>query len=54
MPPLGETEHKMDVQPPRWKDVKELAGCVEASFAPGPNGAPNRVYKSAPDILTFL
>jgi len=53
MPPLGEIAHKMDVRP-RWKDVEEVVRRAKASSAPGPNGVPYRVYKSAPDILKFL
>ena len=51
MPPLGEIAHKMDVRPLRWKEVVRRA---KALSAPGPNGVPYRVYKSAPDILKFL
>ena len=51
MPPLGEIAHKMDVRPPRWKEVEEVVRRTKALSAPGPNGVPYRVYKSAPDIL---
>jgi len=51
MPPLGEIAHKMDVSPPRWKEVEEVVRRAKASSAPGPNGVPYRVSKSAPDIL---
>ena len=54
MPPLGEIAHKMDVRSPRWKEVEEVVRRVKALSAPGPNGVPYRVYKSAPDILKFL
>ena len=54
MPPLGEIAHKMDVRPPRWKEVEEVVRRAKALSAPGPNGVPYRVYKSAPDMLKFL
>ncbi|MDF4372495.1 hypothetical protein P3381_24570, partial [Vibrio parahaemolyticus] len=53
-PPLGGIEHEMDVRPPRWKEVQEVVRRAKASSAPGPNGVPYRVYKSAPDTLKFL
>jgi len=54
MPPLGEIAHKMDVRPPKWKEVEEVVRPAKASLAPEPNGVPYRVYKSASDILKFL
>ncbi|ONI45671.1 hypothetical protein AN642_00195 [Epulopiscium sp. SCG-B10WGA-EpuloA2] len=54
MPPVGKIDHEMDVRPPRWKEVEEVVRRAKASSAPGPNGVPYRVYKSAPDILKFL
>ena len=54
IPPLGEVGHEMDVKPRKWKEVQEVVGCLKASSAPRPNAVSYRVYKSAPDILTFL
>lgn len=54
IPPLGEVEWKMDSNPPRWSEVQEVVKGAKAGSAPGPNGVPYRVYKSAPDVLKFL
>ena len=54
MPPLGEVAHEMGIRPPKWKEVQELVRRANPSSAPGPNGVPYQVYKSAPEILTFL
>ena len=54
MPPLGEIAHKMDVKPLRWKEVEEVVRHAKALSAPGPNGVPYRVNKSASDTLKFL
>ena len=54
MPPIGEIDHQMDIRPPRWKEIEGVVRRAKASSAPGPNGVPYRVYKSAPDILRFL
>uniref|UniRef100_A0A3B1K6T8 Reverse transcriptase domain-containing protein n=1 Tax=Astyanax mexicanus TaxID=7994 RepID=A0A3B1K6T8_ASTMX len=54
MPPLGDIEWKMDVNPPRWSEVQEVVKAAKAGSAPGPNGVPYRSYKSAPDVLKFL
>jgi len=43
----------MDDRPPRWKEVEEVVRRAKALLAPGPDGVPYRVYKSAPDILSF-
>ena len=54
IPPLGEIEYTMDIRPPRWKEVETVVRRAKASSAPGPNGVPYRVYKSAPDVLRLL
>ena len=54
MPPLGDVEQEMDISPPRWREVVEVVRRAKALSAPGPNGVPYRVYKSAPGILKIL
>ena len=34
MPPLGEIAHKMDVRPPRWKEVEEGVRCAKSVVCP--------------------
>ena len=54
IPPIGELDSQCDDSPPRWKEVEEVVRRAKASSAPGPNGVPYRLYKSAPDVLRFL
>ena len=54
IPPIGGIDSQCDDSPPRWKEVQEIVRRARASSAPGPNGVPYRLYKSAPDVLRFL
>ena len=54
IPPIGELSSQCDDSPPRWKEVQDVIKLAKASSAPGPNGVPYRLYKSAPDVLRFL
>ena len=54
IPPIGDLGSQCDDSPPRWKEVQEVIKHAKASSAPGPNGVPYRLYKSAPDVLRFL
>lgn len=43
MPPLGDVGQKMDVSPPRWREVVEMVRRAKVSSALGPNGVPYQV-----------
>ena len=54
IPPIGEQEYPMDIDPPRLKEIEQVVRKARSSSAPGPNGIPYRFYKNTPGVLRFL